>query len=280
MPSGGLTVAGDTPGAPEAELLRRIDTSVPHIARVYDFLLGGKDNFAVDREAGARAAEANPALLRGVQGNRAFLARAVRYLAAECGIRQFLDIGTGIPAAANTHEVAQQAAPGSRVVYVDNDPIVLVHARALLTGGSGRIAYLEADVRDTALLLSAAAATLDFATPIAVMMILLLHCVPDSDDPWALVRQLMAAVPPGSYLAITHPTADFDPESAGEMMSRLNAMMPRQITYRPREQVLAFFDGLELVEPGLVRAPEWRPDSPRTAANPAQLWAGVARKPG
>ncbi len=265
--------------AAKAELLRRIDTSVPHIARVYDFLLGGKDNFAVDREAGARAAEANPALLQGVLGNRAFLVRAVRYLAAECGIRQFLDIGTGIPAAANTHEVAQQAAPGSRVVYVDNDPIVLAHARALLTGGSGPIAYLEADARDTARLLAAAAATLDFTAPIAVMMILLLHCVPDSDDPWALVRELMDAVPAGSYLAITHPTADFDPESAGEMMSRLNAMMPRQITFRPKEQVLAFFDGLALVEPGLVRAPQWRPDSRGTAANPAQLWAGVARKP-
>ncbi len=265
--------------AAEAELLRRIDTSVPHIARVYDFLLGGRDNFAVDREAGARAADANPALLQGVLGNRAFLARAVRCLATECGIRQFLDIGTGIPAAANTHEVAQQAAPGSRVVYVDNDPIVLVHARALLTGGSGPIAYLEADVRDTARLLGAAAATLDFAEPIAVMMILLLHCVPDSDDPWALVRELMDAVPAGSYLAITHPTSDFHPQYADEMVSRLNEMMPRQLTFRPREQVLAFFDGLELAEPGLVRAPQWRPDSSGTAANPAQLWAGVARKP-
>jgi hypothetical protein len=258
---------------------REIDTNVPHIARIYDFWLGGKDNFAADRAAATRAAEANPYLLEGVRGNRAFLARSVRYLATECGIRQFLDIGTGIPSANNTHEVAQLAAPESRVVYVDNDPIVLAHARALLTGTKGQIAYLDADARDTGNVLAAAAKTLDFSQPIAVMMIAMLHCVPDADDPRGLVSKLVEAVPSGSYLTLTHPGSDFHPESTGEMVSRLNAMLPQKITLRPREQVRMFFDGLDLVEPGLVRAPEWRPDSPEDAANPAEMWGAVGRKP-
>jgi hypothetical protein len=258
---------------------REIDTTVPHIARIYDFWLGGKDNFEVDREAGRRAAEANPAMYEGVRGNRAFLARSVRYLAGEAGITQFLDIGTGIPAANNTHEVAHAAAPGSHVVYVDNDPIVLAHARALLTGVHGETAYLDADVRDTAKVLEAAARTLDFSQPVGVIMIAVLHCLTDEDDPWAVVREVMAAVPSGSYLALTHPGSDFHPEATGAVQARLNQMMPVKITFRPREQVLGFFDGLELVDPGLVRAPEWRPDSPEDTANPAEMWGGVARKP-
>jgi hypothetical protein len=258
---------------------REIDTSVPHIARIYDFWLGGKDNFEVDRAAGKRAAEANPALYEGVRGNRAFLARSVRYLAGEAGVTQFLDLGTGIPAANNTHEVAHAVAPGSRVVYVDNDPIVLAHARALLTGVDGETAYLDADLRDTAKVLEAAARTLDFSRPVAVMMIAVLHCLTDEDDPWGVVREVMAAVPSGSYLALTHPGNDFHPETAGAMLAKLNPMMPQKITFRSREQVLRFFDGLELVEPGLIRAPEWRPASPDDTANPAEMWAGVARKP-
>jgi len=258
---------------------REIDTTVPHIARIYDFWLGGKDNFEVDREAARRAAEANPAMYEGVRGNRAFLARCVRYLAGEAGVTQFLDIGTGIPAANNTHEVAHAAAPGSHVVYVDNDPIVLAHARALLTGVRGETAYLDADIRDTAKVIEAAARTLDFRQPVGVIMIAVLHCLTDEDDPWAVVREVMAAVPSGSYLALTHPGSDFHPEATGAVQARLNQMMPVKITFRSREQALGFFDGLELVEPGLVRAPEWRPDSPEDTANPAEMWAGVARKP-
>ncbi len=263
---------------PPAAPPQRIDTSVPHIARIYDYWLGGKDNFAVDRAAGERAAQANPVLYEGVRGNRAFLARSVRYLAAEAGIRQFLDIGTGIPTADNTHEVAQSVVPESRVVYVDNDPIVLSHARALLTSTSGPTAYIDADARETAKVLDEAAATLDFSEPVAVMLIAILHCVTDEDDPYRLVAALMDAVPPGSYLALTHPTQDFQPDTAGEMLSRLNEMMPQRITFRTRDQVLRFFDGLEVVEPGVVRIPEWRPDSPADIANPAEMWGGVARK--
>jgi SAM-dependent methyltransferase len=258
---------------------REIDTTKPHIARIYDFWLGGKDNFEVDRAAGTRAAEANPALYEGVRGNRAFLARSVRYLAGEVGVTQFLDLGTGIPAANNTHEVAHAVASGSHVVYVDNDPIVLAHARALLTGVHGETAYLDADIRDTAKVLEAAARTLDFSRPVGVMMIAVLHCLTDEDDPWGVVREVMRAVPPGSYLALTHPGNDFHPEAADAMLAKLNPMMPQKITFRSREQVLRFFDGLELVEPGLIRAPEWHPDSPEDVANPAEMWAGVARKP-
>ena len=258
---------------------RKIDMTVPHIARIYDYWLGGKDNFEVDREAGRRAAEANPAMYEGVRGNRAFLARSVRYLAAEAGITQFLDLGTGIPAANNTHEVAHAVAPGSRVVYVDNDPIVLAHARALLTGVHGETAYLDADITDTATLLEAAADTLNFSRPVGLMMIAVLHCVPDDDDPWGLVSELVAALPPGSYLALTHPGSDFHPEVTAAMLGRLNPMMAQKLTFRTREQVLRFFDGLDLVEPGMVRAPEWHPDSPEDAANPAEMWGGVARKP-
>jgi hypothetical protein len=258
---------------------REIDTRVPHIARIYDFWLGGKDNFEVDREAGRRAAEANPALYEGVRGNRAFLARSVRYLAAEAGIRQFLDIGTGIPSANNTHEVAHAVAPGSRVVYVDNDPIVLAHARALLTGVDGETAYLDADIRDTPAVLDAAARTLDFSQPVGVMMIAVLHCITDEEDPWAIVGNVMATMPSGSYLALTHPGSDFHPEATGAMLAKMNPMMRQKITFRTREQVLRFFDGLELVEPGLIRAPEWRPDSAEDVDNPAEMWSGVARKP-
>lgn len=255
------------------------DTTVPHIARIYDFWLGGTHNFEVDREAGRRAAEANPVMLQGVHGNRAFLARAVRYLAAEAGLRQFLDIGAGIPGNGSTHEVAREAVREPRVVYVDHEPVVLGYARELLTGESGRTDYVDADARDTEKMLEAAARTLDFREPVGVMMIAMLHCVPDSDDPWAIVRKIAAAVPPGSYLALTHPTRDFQPEATGAAVSRLNEVMREKLTFRPREQVLRFFGGLDLVEPGLVRAPEWHPDSPETAANPAQMWGGVARKP-
>ncbi len=253
---------------------REINASVPHIARIYDYWLGGKDNFAVDREAAQHAVAGDPDILPGVRGNRAFLARTVRYLAAEAGIRQFLDIGTGIPSASNTHEVAQAAAPRSRVVYVDNDPIVLAHARALLNSTAGPTAYLDADARDTERIVAEAAATLDFGQPIAVMMIGLLHCLP-GDEPYQVVTGTMASVPSGSYLAISHPGRDLSREAE----ARLNQMMPSRVTFRTRDEVGRFFAGLDLVEPGLVRIPDWRPDSDADRANPAAMWGGVAKKP-
>jgi len=255
------------------------DTSVAHVARVYDYWLGGKDNFAADRAAGDQAIAAYPDIVYSVRANRAFLARVVRYLAAECGIRQFLDIGTGIPTANNTHEVAQSAAPESRIVYVDNDPVVLVHARTLLTSGPhGATDYIDADLRETGKILDGAAATLDLGQPVAVMMIAVLQHIPDADDPYQIVATLLNAVPPGSYLAISHPASDIEPEKMAQMAERLNRMMAEKVSFRDRAGVARFFDGLELVEPGLVRAQLWRPDSELTAASPAALWGGVARK--
>jgi S-adenosyl methyltransferase len=255
-----------------------IDISVAHVARVYDYWLGGKTNFASDRIAARAALRAAPHIEEGVRGNRAFLVRTVRYLAGEAGVRQFLDIGTGIPSADNTHEVAQKEAPDCRVVYVDNDPIVLAHARALLTSGTGGTAYLDEDLRNVAEIVRSAAGLLDFTQPVAVMLIGILQCIPDQDDPVGIIKRLMDAVPAGSYLAISHPASDIDIEGIRDLATRLNELMPMRLRFRSRAQVAAFFDGLELVEPGLVRIPEWRPDSEADAANPATVWGGVARK--
>jgi O-methyltransferase involved in polyketide biosynthesis len=255
------------------------DTSVPHIARVYDYWLGGKDNFAADRELGERTLAAYPNLVFSVRANRAFLARAVRFLAAEAGIRQFLDIGTGIPTADNTHEVAQRVAPDSRIVYVDNDPIVLSHAQALLTSKpEGACAYLDADLRDPDKILAAAADTLDFTKPVAVMLITVLQFAGD-DEVSAIVRRLADGCTPGSFVTISHPASDIDAEPHHEMVRRMNQSLTDKVTLRDRIAVTRLFDGLELVEPGVVRAPEWRPASDLAAASPAVLWAGVARKP-
>jgi len=273
--SGWLSAPLPDEGGPLSE----IDTSVPHIARVYDYWLGGKDNFASDRAAAEAAMREDPDVVEGVRGNRAFLARAVRYLAGHARVRQFLDIGTGIPAANNTHEVAQDVARECRVVYVDNDPIVLSHARALLTSEpEGATAYLDEDLRNVAEIIRAAGETLRFSEPVAVMLIGILHCIPDEHDPAGVIRQLMDAVPPGSYLAISHPANDINSPGVRRLASRLNELMPVKLRFRSRAEVATLFDGLELVEPGLVRAPEWRPDSDADLDNPAAVWAGVARK--
>jgi hypothetical protein len=256
------------------------DASRPSLARVYDYWLGGKDNFGADRELAEQVIAAYPNIVLSVRANRAFLGRAVRYFVTECGIRQFLDVGTGIPAAENTHEVAQRLAPSSRVVYVDNDPIVLSHARALLKSRpEGACAYLDADMRDPAAILAAAADTLDFTRPVAVMLIAAVHCIEDDDEARSIVGHLMDACPPGSYLAITHATSDFNPAQVGQMNQLMNesAMAEKRVT-RDRAGVARLFGDYELVEPGLVRAPEWRPDSDLEAATPCGLWAGVARK--
>jgi hypothetical protein len=264
---------------PESET-RPFDTGVAHIARIQDYWLGGKDNYEPDREAAEQAIAALPDMVASVRNTRAFLARAVRFLAAERGVRQFLDIGTGIPTADNTHEVAQAAAPDSRVVYVDNDPIVLAHARALLTGDpAGATCYVDADIRDTGTILDAARDLLDFDRPVALMLIAIMQYVPDGSAPYDVVRTLVDALPSGSYVAISHPATDIQAAKMANMDDRLNDAMAQTITLRSRDQVAAFLDGLDLVEPGLVRAPEWRPDDPALAATPSTMWSGVARKP-
>jgi S-adenosyl methyltransferase len=256
-----------------------LDTSVPHIARVYDYWLGGKDNFAVDREAAEQVMAAYPGILRDVRAQRAFLANAVSYLAGVAGIRQFLDIGTGIPTANNTHEVAQGAAPDCQVVYVDNDPMVLAHARALLVGVTAPTAYVDADLRDTGKILTEAARLLDFSQPVAVMLISVLHLIPDEDDPYAIVTRLMEAVPSGSWLALSHPARDVHPQQVTEAASRFNQLGPAKATLRTRAEILRFFDGLELLEPGLVQVHQWRPGLAAPGHDQeAAGYCGLARK--
>ena len=267
----------DTTGTEQQDMPALFDTSVPHIARVYNYWLGGKDHFAADRDLAERFIAADPEVIAGVRANRAFLGRAVHFLAAEARIRQFLDIGTGIPTTNNTHEVAQRAAPDSRIVYVDNDPIVLAHARALLTSDpAGATDYIDADLRNTGAILAQAARTLDFGRPVAVMLMGILQCIPDEDDPRAIVAALMDGVPPGSYLAISHPAADVHAEArAGAAL--LNEGLATPVTFRSRAAIARFFDGLELVEPGLVSTPQWR-SGVGADTRPLASWAGVARK--
>jgi len=251
----------ETDGGPanRAGRIAGLDTSVAHPARVYDYWLGGKDNFAADREAAERVLAVTPGLRFRVRANRAFLGRVTRFLAAEAGIRQFLDIGTGIPTAENTHEVAQRAAPDARVVYVDNDPIVLLHAQALLRSTpQGATDYAQADLRDPGLILDRAAGVLDFGQPVAVMLLGVLHLIQDDEDPWGIVARLMDAVPVGSYLAISHPAIDTH-EAQARAQRVYNERVSTRQTLRTRAQVARFFTGLELVEPGLVQVHQWRP---------------------
>ena len=254
-----------------------IDTTRAHPARIYDFWLGGKDNFAADREAAELALQAYPTLAQAIRSNRAFLGRAVRLLVGT-GIRQFLDIGTGLPAADNTHEVAQREAPESRVVYVDNDPIVLRHAQALLTSTpEGACDYIQADLRNPKAIMAAAASTLDFGKPVALMLLAVLQFVLDEQDPYGLVSELMTALPSGSYLVISHPTDDFNPNK-GESMRVYNERSAEQAVVRDKAETARFFDGLDLLDPGVVPVAGWRPDSELTAAKPSSMWCGVARK--
>ena len=267
--------------AAREEVLRALDTRHAHSARVYDYWLGGKDHFAADREAAEQAIAANPGIVMDVRANRAFLARAVRYLVADCGVRQFLDIGTGLPTASNTHEVAQAADPASRVVYVDNDPVVLAHARALLTSTpEGATAYLDADLRDTKAILHAAAETLDFSQPIALMLLIVLHMIPDDDDPYGIVASLVQALAAGSYLVLAHPASDIRTAQQAEMTRRVNERMSGpKATMRDRAAIARFFDGLDLLDPGVVQPQQWRPDPAPGAPGQVTAWCGVARKP-
>ncbi|MBP2706396.1 SAM-dependent methyltransferase [Microbispora sp. RL4-1S] len=262
----------DQPASPPS-----LDTDSAHSARVWNYLLEGKDNFAADREAGDMILQMFPGIARVARTQRRFLTRAVRFLAAEAGIRQFLDIGTGLPTADNTHEVAQRLAPESRVVYVDNDPLVLVHAQALLTSTpEGRTDYIEADVRDPEKILDGARRTLDFDRPIALMMLGILGQIPDSDEPGTIVSRLLTALPPGSYLALSDGT-DTD-ESLREAIAVYNANSASSYHLRSAEQIASFFEGLELVEPGVVPSGRWRPDVSGSAENVYAV-CGVGRKP-
>jgi hypothetical protein len=259
------------------------DTTVPHASRMYDYLLGGKDNFAADREAAEQLVAIHPATRWAVRENRAFHGRTVSYLADEAGIRQFLDIGTGIPAANNTHEVAQRVAAGSRTVYVDNDPVVLAHARALLTSAhADSVSYLDSDLRDPDTILEAAGQRLDFGAPVAIMLVMILHLIPDSDDPWRIVRRLVGAVPPGSYLVVSHPATDVGADVAAAIAGSVNQrMLATPMTLRSRAEVSRFFDGLDVLPPGLVPQNRWLPDRPVPDEEPdVGCYGAVGRKPG
>ena len=257
-----------------------IDTTVPTTARIYDFWLGGHDNFAADRAAALKVSEAAPeAQLMAVE-NRRFLRRAVRYLAAEAGITQFLDIGTGLPTQGNVHQVAQAINPAARVVYVDNDPMVLAHSRALKTGGNTVV--IEADLRDPRVILDhpGTRKLIDFSQPLAVMLVAVLHFISDEDDPAAIVGAIRDVLQPGSYLVLSHVAGDIRRESAANAAVHYKKVTSGA-TLRGREEISRFFAGLELIDPGLVQVPHWRPDGPEPAdASKVWILGAVGRKPG
>jgi hypothetical protein len=264
----------DVPGEAPAG----IDTTVPHSARIWNHLQGGKDNFAIDREAAAKITEVFPGMADIVRQSRSMLTRAVRFLAGEAGIRQFLDIGAGLPAADNTHEVAQRVSPDARVVYADKDPLVLVHARALLTGTpEGATAYTEADVRDPDTILRKAARTLDLSRPTALMLMGVMGLIADHEEALGIVRRLLAALPPGSYLAL-YDGSDADPVYVQAISGYNRASGANPYTPRSVPQISTFFEGLELLEPGVVPVPRWRPAGPSEPPEVACA-GGVARKP-
>jgi len=254
------------------------DPYVAHPARVYNVWLGGKDHYAADREVAARVISQRPEVIRAALANRQFLGRVVRYLARCQGIRQFIDIGTGLPAPGNTHEVAQQADVWSRVVYVDNDPLVMSHARALLTGSDeGCCDYVQADLQDTGHILREARRTLDFGQPVAVLLLAVLHFIPDADGPAGIVAALTETLAPGSCVAVSHLTADFAPDAVGGGVRAYNALVPTPIFPRSHAQVTGLFAGLPLVAPGVVPVTGWRPDRAAALGQPADLYGGVAR---
>jgi S-adenosyl methyltransferase len=259
-----------------------INTNVAHPARMYDYYLGGKDNFPADREAAEKMIASSPGMRDGARQNRAFLGRAVRWLAA-AGISQFLDIGTGIPTQGNTHEVAQEVVPDACVAYVDNDPIVIAHARALLgKQGRGRVTIAQADLRQPDAILTDPEVlhAIDFDRPLAVLLVAILMFLEDSEDPYRIVERLKAAMPSGSYLVISHVTQDFNPEAAARGARAYDKATAR-MTMRSHADVLRFFDGLQLVDPGLVQVSRWRPDGevPNLPGGHPWVWAGVGLKP-
>ncbi|MCX5161649.1 SAM-dependent methyltransferase [Streptomyces sp. NBC_00264] len=262
-----MTTGQDTPAS-------RIDTSRPHPARVYDFLLGGKDNYLVDQKVGEKLPEV---ARRACLLNRAFMHRASAWVAGT-GVDQFLDIGTGIPTEPNLHQIVQAVAPAARVVYTDNDPVVLRHAEALLTSTpQGVTSYIEADVRDPEAILAHAREVLDFDRPIALSLIALMHFLTDEEDPYGLTRTLVDALPSGSYLILSHGTADFLPAELTERIGSTYREGGMTLLARDRAQVERFFEGLEFVAPGLVSGPEWYKDTPAPEYEPNGVYVGVAR---
>ncbi|WP_207946051.1 SAM-dependent methyltransferase [Actinomadura sp. 7K534] len=259
----------------------RIDTSVPHSARIWNYWLGGKDNYPVDRAAGDQYLETFPGVVDVARASRLFLTRSVRYLAGEAGIRQFLDVGTGLPTVDNTHEVAQRVAPDARVVYVDNDPLVLVHARALLTSTrEGVTDYVEADLHDPAHILKVAERTLDLGRPVALILSGIMGHVPDGDEARSIVRALLEPLPSGSYLSLNDGSSVFAGDAIEDAQEDYNegGAVPYQL--RSPEEIGRFFEGLELVEPGLVSCPLWRPESTTLETpEPVDAFGAVGRKP-
>jgi hypothetical protein len=269
----------DSPSSSEAT--SKIDTTVSHSARIWNYWLGGKDNFQVDREIGDQFRGLFPDIVPIARGSRGFLSRAVTYLAGEVGIRQFLDIGTGLPTVDNTHEVAQRAAPTSRIVYVDNDPLVLAHARALLTGTrEGVTEYIDANLHEPEKILAAAQETLDFDQPVGLMLMNILGHVPDYDQARSIVSRLLAPLPSGSHLVTADGTNVIDGPAFEQAIAVWNSSGSLPYHLRSPDDIIRYFDGLEMVEPGLVSCPQWRP----TSADPDELrpvdeFGGVGRKP-
>ena len=271
-------MAGEAAGRPGLKL----DTTVSHSARIWNYWLGGKDNFAVDREAGDKVAAMLPSIVAQARADRAFLGRAIRYLAGEEGIRQFLDIGTGLPTADNTHEVAQRVAPEARIVYADNDPLVLSHARALLTSTpEGACDYVEGDLREPGKILAQAARTLDFAKPVALMLLGVLHHIPDTGQAYSIVGDLVAALAPGSFLTINHSTSAVHGAAMEEAVAHWNKVGTPSMTLRTPQQITRFFGGLDLLPPGVVSCSRWRPHLTLAGGQPSEVdeFCGVARKP-
>ncbi|MBL1097361.1 SAM-dependent methyltransferase [Streptomyces coffeae] len=264
-----------------AQIADRIDTTKPHTARIWNYWLGGKDNYVVDQQAGDQIRRLHPGIGDYAQADRAFLGRAVRYLTAEQGIRQFLDIGTGLPTADNTHEVAQRIAPESQVVYVDNDPLVLAHARTLLTSApEGGTDYLDADLRDVDTILERARKTLDFTRPIALVLLGVVIFIGDDEDPYGIVRRLVDALPSGSHLVLSHTISSPSMPDVDEAVAFWNENGIPKLTQRTPDRVARFFDGTELLEPGVVSCSRWRlEDTSGDEPDEVAMFGGVGRKP-
>jgi O-methyltransferase involved in polyketide biosynthesis len=271
----------DTQMTDSQEYVSKLDTGVAHTARTWNYWLGGKDNFTADREVGEQILQFLPNMRITARADRAYLGRAVRYLAGEAGIRQFLDVGTGLPTADNTHDVAQSVAPESRIVYIDNDPLVLVHARALLTSTpQGVTDYVEADLHDPDKILQEAARTLDFTQPVALTLLGVLNFVIDDDEAQAIVNRLLDAVPPGSYLAIAHASNEVNPAEAEAARQFWNEHATPPITFRSAQQITHFFDRVELLDPGVVSCSRWRPEASDLDTPEVDQFCGVGRLAG
>nr|WP_325048829.1 SAM-dependent methyltransferase [Micromonospora craterilacus] len=268
----------DSPATGQSEP-DKLDTSVPHSARIWNYWLGGKDNFAVDRAAGDQYRQVFPGVVDVARASRQFLIRTITFLAGEAGIRQFLDVGTGLPTANNTHEVAQRIAPDARIVYVDNDPLVLVHARALLVGTpEGKTAYLDADLHDPPAIFAEVAKTLDFNQPIGLILSGVMGHVPDYETARSITRQLLAPLPSGSYLSLNDGASLISPEMQ-QAQDDYNDTGATPYTLRSPDQIAGFFEGLDLVEPGVVPCPRWRPDDDVDTPADIDAFGGVGRKP-